>query len=84
MDEKPIHHVELTPKRYKLLQMIGGTVIVLGFLGWLLAYNRYVIAMTADSRIPPNAAGMYAAAVVVALGFLVYSTGRFLAWWNHG
>jgi hypothetical protein len=81
MVDKPIH-IELTPKRYKLLQMVGGIAAVLGFVAWLLTRNAYI--QTSIGGHEPSMLPMYAASAMVVVGFLIYCSGRFLAWWNHG
>ena len=75
MDKPSVHQVELTPKRYKVLQLIGGVVAIGGFLAWFYCYANYALVMSPTP--------MFISGAIMLIGVAIHGIGRFLAWWNH-
>ena len=82
VEEKRVQVIEQTAKRFKLLQLIGGTGLLIGSVWWVA-----LLAMTATAAKPadePSAVAGVLAFVILTVSLPVYASGRFLAWWHHG
>ena len=64
--------VELTSKRWKRVQLIGGALIIVGLLG-------SIIGVAAHSPV-----ALYLSAAIDVAGILVIGYGSIMAWWHHG
>jgi len=69
--------IELTGKRWKALQLIGGSGFVAGLFFW---------AAVAGGNYSPefNSVGRIATPLLIFGGLLLYSIGRIGGWWYHG
>jgi hypothetical protein len=68
--------IEKTSKRYKLMQVIGGLLIVVGALA-----AGAVMQIDTSGRGESLAAGI--GLTVSGGGFALYLVGASLAWWHH-
>ena len=77
MDKTPIHHVQLTPKPYKVVQTIGGLLCLAGIvaIGVLLAKVDHS---------PGRTALLALSGVITIIGLAMQVIVRMAAWWHHG
>jgi hypothetical protein len=67
--------IEQTSKTWKLIQLIGGAILLLGVV-------LLVVPMTkkGDIVLKDQMPGI----VVSAIGLITYGVGKMAAWWHHG
>ena len=63
-----------TAKRYKGLQLIGAIMVVSGITS---------VGVTISER-SAEPTGAMIGSLLFLFGFVIFLTGRLLAWWNHG
>lgn len=77
--------IEQTAKLYKLYQLIGTIILIVGCM-ISLAGNAWYWQVTNDVRstaiLPSITIGI--GLIMLAGGTVLALTGRFLAWWHHG
>ena len=70
---------ELTAKRYKLIQMIGVVLLLVGIVKVIVDIG----ASDGDSLAGSGISSPMALSMTL-LGLIVWIVGRMLAWWHHG
>lgn len=69
--------VELTAKKWKALQLLGGAVALIGSIGWAAAFSRPGRPAAPDDLLLNLLGGI----VLAGVGAFLY--GRVAAWWYH-
>lgn len=68
VQDAPIITTQETGKGHKVVQLIGGAIVILGVVSCVAAAQPNPLAST----------------LISAVGAVIYLAGRFSAWWSHG
>ena len=73
-----VQQIELTAKRWKLLQLIGAILLAIGFIAGAYGYIMATVGEDPEQEI----IGIIGA-VIFGLGAVMYIVARFCTWWFH-